>query len=214
MDSAGDLVSLVQLNLKGCPEVAVLASLRNAFGRICRETGCWRSSISVDVDAANLEEETDGRWAMDFTPRIDGIVSKVARAFVEKGDGAGGYGEPNRLAPGSYAMELRSGGLKLLFDAGCGIAAGDRITADLELEPPETGDLSEIPLAVAQACASAAVELASALLLGQSGRPWADRVAQAEHMQEFQDAKRRLLFRLGTGHAEGDSRTRMEIIEG
>lgn len=214
MDSASDLVSHVLLNLKGCPEAAAMASLRKAFGKICRETGCWRSSISVVATAAAMAEETDGRTALVFAPKIDGIVSKIARAFIEKSDGDGGYGDPGRLAAGSYALEMRAGGLKLVFLSGCGVKADDRITLDAELEPQATGDLSEIPPAVAQLCAEAATELASALLLGQTARPWTDRASEAAHMQEYQDARRRLLFRLGVGNAEGESRTRMEIVEG
>lgn len=214
LNSANDLVSRVMLNLKGCPENMAGESLRVAFSRLCRETGCWRSSFSFTVDLDKLTEEKDLRMSIPFNPKTDGIVSKIARVFIEKSDCNGGYTKPNRLPPESYALEMRSDGMKLLFLLGCNISGADKITVDMELEPSDVGLLTDIPPSVAQSCSSAAVELASALLLGQSGRPWTDRVAQAEHLQEYQNAKRRLLYRLLVGHAEGESRSKMEIIEG
>ncbi len=212
MNSASELVPLVLLNLKGCPETAAMAMLRKAFGRLCRETGCWRSSFSFEAGATT--EEPDGRISLAFAPRIDGSVSRVMRLFLEKADADGAFGSPRHLHPDSYGLNMREGGMRLMLLPCATVAEGDRLTADLELEPPETGMLDEIPQAVAQSGAEAATALASALLAGQPGRPWSDRATAAEQMLEYQAAKRRLLLRLGNGFTGADSRTRLEFIEG
>jgi hypothetical protein len=215
MELASDLVPLVQLRLKGCPEETARHGLRQALSRLCRETDCWRDTVVFAV-SGTTEINSEEDFAVSLpSPAYDASIWKIHYLMVETDNGAGGFNGKTKVDPSRYSLRLHDLP-EVVFKTGVDVEAGDRLTLEVSLVPNEVGTaLTDIPEAVSSLCGEPAVALAAYALAASPGRPWSDPAQAAMQFEEYRRAKRVMLFALGVGGAAEPARTEVpSIIEG
>ena len=138
MELATDLIPLVQLRLRGCPEETAAYGLRLAFARLCRETDCWRDTSTFVVSGSseiNAEDDVAVKLpSMSYTASI----GKVHYLMVERDNGNGGFYDPARIDPDRYRLRHQDE-VEIVFKATTDIEDGDRITMEVSVVPYQTG---------------------------------------------------------------------------
>ena len=174
MDSASKLVQLVQVRLKGAPEYLCTAAVRKAFNQICRQTDCWRRTVSFVAQTARMEETVDGKLLLDMPDLgYEADLARLFRVLVQEYDtGTATYGTTSNKPDGSFRVR-RGERLQIELDSTDAVEATDQVTVDVSLAPYEMGTtLGDIPPGIVQLCGEAVVHLAAADLLRMSKRPW------------------------------------------
>lgn len=217
MNSASDLAEQVMLNLTGCPEPVAMQALRKAFGRLCRETKCWRSSFTQTLSADPTEANDD--WLeLDLAQlAVDAVLVDLNALYLEKADADedSGFADAWRVHPHLYEIRPYGQTGLLRVSPAVNLESGDRLTLDANLAPEDFGTkLEDIPLSVAQQCAEAAVAMATEELAGQAGRPWGNVATEDRQSRRAADARRRLNYNLAVGLTGSNAMTQNPIIEG
>jgi len=210
MESATNLIPLVQLQLKGCPEATVAYGLRRAFVRMCSETGCWRTSIVETV--SGIEEIRAGVWRFELAALRDPAwLSRLVRVQVERLQADSTFSNKQELPEEAYSI-LRTNKLYLVFEPGCDVGNGDKVVLDAVLVPNEAGNvLVELPQSLVELTGEAVVHLAVYLLASMSRRPWTDLDQAAMAMLDYRRSKRVFLLNDLTG---GSPRNTQSVVEG
>ncbi len=215
INRADDLVPMVMLSLKGCPKETAMYGIRRAISTVCRETNCWRGSISFVVSGLVETPHNVSVKIPDSAMTVDASISRIVGMLIEKSDGDDGFEESKVVSIGGYSMD-RGDDNTLVFQNWVDVENGDRLTLDVVFYPPEIGTtLTDIPIGVLHQCAESAVHLATAILAGTPGRTWSDAGHSQLEMFEYRKAKRLLMFEIGQGNVDAFAESRMiGLVEG
>lgn len=201
MDSASKLVQLVQVRLKGAPEYLCSAAVRKAFSQICRQTDCWRRTVTFVADTGRMEATVDDKLLLDFPDLgYEADLVRLFRVLVQEYDAdADSYGTATEKPEGSFRVR-RGEKLQIEFDSTGAVEDDDQVTIDVAIAPYEMGTtLGDIPPGIVQLCGEAAVHLAAADLLRMPHRPWTDVEAGQWEYVEGMNAVRMILANADNG---------------
>lgn len=216
MESASKLVQLVQVRLKGAPEYLCAAAVRKAVSQICRQTDCWRKTVTFVLDAGMMETTVDELLRVRMPDLgYEADCARLFRVLVETSDGAGGYNRFTNMQDGTFRVH-RGETMQIEFSSDDAVEADDRITIAVSLAPYELGaTLNEIPPGIVQLCGEAAVHLATADVMRMSKRPWTDYDAAQFEWTEGMNALRQIIADVDNGSTGGTASAPVSgIVEG
>jgi hypothetical protein len=215
MNRVNDLIPMVIISLKGCPEDVAMYGIRRALSTVCRETGCWRGSISFV--AGTIVSDDNGKEVdiPESANAVDASVSKAIAVYIEKMKSAGVY-EDKRQIPLHACSIYRGDQNTITFAEFVDIDAGDRVTIDAYLFPSEIGSLlNDFPINVLYQCAECTVHLAVSILASMPERTWSSALLSQTEQFEYRRAKRILLVELGQENMNTFSDSRIiGLVEG
>lgn len=215
MDSASNLIPLIQLRLKGAPEYLCNSALRKVISQICRQTDCWRKSIPFVV--SSIESTIDEKIRVEMPdPGYEAEYARLFRVFIEEYDAdSAEFDDAYEIPAGSYRVK-RGETTQIEFDDEEAVAVEDRLTLDVALVPLEIGaTLNEIPVGIVQMCGEAAVHLAIADLMLMPGRAWSSPETAGWERIEGMNALRQIIANLDNGSTAEVAKAPVSgIIEG